>query len=154
MKLKHFSTPVVVIGLLIPATTACNQETTISRDEETALNSEGETTNRSEEEQAPSVKNLDAMGSFIGTKNELSGTICFNNIIGKWFIQVPIKGTIDNVDCYFPVEMSKALCTENTQVLLSGKVYQLEECLKKQIPLLAGYEYYAIEITEMKEDQK
>ena len=86
MKLKHFSTPVVVIGLLIPATTACNQETTISRDEETALNSEGETTNRSEEEQAPSVKNLDAMGSFIGTKNELSGTICFNNIIGKWFM--------------------------------------------------------------------
>ena len=97
-------------------------------------------------------RNLDVVGSYINNQENLYGTVCYNEKIQKWFVQVVIKGTIDNVECYYPLQITKILCKAGKKVVFSGKVYNLDEQIKKQIEQLGGYNYYAIELTEIKED--
>ena len=46
--------------------------------------------------------------------------------------------------------MDKSFRAANTPVKFSGKVFLLDEAMKQQIPQLGGYEYYAIDLTELK----
>jgi hypothetical protein len=95
-------------------------------------------------------KNMDAVGEFIGSQNNLSGIISYVENLDKWFMEVRVPGSIDNVGCYSPVQMDKSFRAANTPVKFSGKVFLLDEAMKQQIPQLGGYEYYAIDLTELK----
>ena len=128
MKVKLFSL-LAAIAMLATSYASCNDD----NDEST-------------------FKNLDAVGEFIGSQNNLSGIISYNENLDKWFIEVRVPGSIDNVGCYYPVQMDKSFRAANTPVKFSGKVFLLDEAMKQQIPQLGGYEYYAIDLTEMKSD--
>ena len=126
MKVKLFSL-LAAIAMLATSYASCNDD----NDEST-------------------FKNLDAVGEFIGSQNNLSGIISYNENLDKWFILAPVPGSIDNVGCYYPVLMDKSFRAANTPVKFSGKVFLLDEAMKQQIPQLGGYEYYAIDLTELK----
>lgn len=106
----------------------------------------------SDKESDHSTTNLTAVGQYVEDKDDLSGIISYNNSIDKWFIQVPVDGSIDHVAYYYPVQIDQSLCTNKLRVRFSGKVYQLDETLKSQIPQVGGYDYYAIQITQIRED--
>lgn len=127
MKLKRLLFSLTIIAMLATSYASCNDD----NDEST-------------------FKNLDAVGVFIGSQNNLSGIISYNENLDKWFILAPVPGSIDNVGCYYPVRMDKSFRAANTPVKFSGKVFQLDDAMKLQIPQLGGYEYYAIDLTELK----
>lgn len=106
----------------------------------------------SDKESDHSITNLTAVGQYVEDKDNLSGIISYNNSIDKWFIQVPVEGSIDHVTCYYPVQIDPSFCTNRLRIRFSGKLYQLDETLKSQIPQVGGYDYYAIQITQIRED--
>jgi len=106
----------------------------------------------SDKESDHSITNLTAVGQYVEDKDNLSGIIRYNNSIDKWFIQVPVEGSIDHVTCYYPIQIDPSFCTNKLKVRFSGKVYQLDETLRSQIPQVGGYDYYAIQITQIWED--
>ena len=49
----------------------------------------------SDKESDHSITNLPAVGQYVEDKDDLSGIISYNNSIDKWFIQVPVDGSIE-----------------------------------------------------------
>ena len=106
----------------------------------------------SDKESDHSITNLTAVGQYVEDKDDLSGIISYNNSIDKWFIQVPVEGSIDHVAYYYPIQIEPSFCNNRLRVRFSGKVYQLDETLKSQIPQMGGYDYYAIQLTRIIRD--
>ena len=106
----------------------------------------------SDKESDQSFINLTAVGQYVEDKDDLSGIISYNNSADKWFIQVPVEGSIDHVAYYYPIQIEPFFCNDRLRVRFSGKVYQLDETLKSQIPQMGGCDYYAIQLTRIIRD--
>lgn len=86
-------------------------------------------------------------GDFIGSVEEQSGTIYYDEQLHMWYIyQVGGNtGIIDSVIKYFPINLSKDFQEEGLTVSFSGKLYTPEFT----IPQIGGVSYYVIELSLM-----
>lgn len=93
----------------------------------------------------------DFQSQFIKSINE-KGIVQYNKDLSTWTISIYEDGAIDDVSLYFPKSLDKAFQKNGLPITVSGSVYKLSDTFLSNISQLAGYKYYALNITSICED--
>lgn len=82
-----------------------------------------------------------------------AGVIHYDSVISRWFISVPVEGTIDTVKRYYPISIDSEFQHDGIQVLFSGSLYMMDSSLRDRLSVPAGTECYMIELITITKQQ-
>lgn len=88
----------------------------------------------------------------LGSVEEISGTMHFDEYQNSWSIHCPVSGTYDSVLVYYPVELDASFMSEGLKVVFSGDYYKMPDDSEKDDykRIVWGHEYYMIKITNIR----
>ena len=85
----------------------------------------------------------------IDTLKNVFGRIYYNEVISRWYISIHVEGTIDSVNCYYPLDMSSEFQQEGLRVIFSGNVYEMDSSLLNNYSVPAGTECFMIDLLDI-----
>ena len=88
--------------------------------------------------------------SIISTVSDLTGTMHYNSLSGRWFIMTAEPRTIDSVTNYYPKGLSKEFQVEGMKVTFSGDLYHYQND-PSLVP--SSYEEYCIDLLKIGENR-
>lgn len=88
--------------------------------------------------------------NIISTVNDISGTMHYNSLSGRWFIMTAEPRTIDSVTNYYPKGLSKEFQVEGMKVTFSGDLYHYQND-PSLVP--SSYEEYCIDLLDISGDK-
>ena len=88
--------------------------------------------------------------NIISTVNDLTGTMHYNSLSGRWFIMTAEPRTIDSVTNYYPKGLSKEFQVEGMKVTFSGDLYHYQND-PSLVP--SSYEEYCIDLLDISGDK-
>lgn len=90
--------------------------------------------------------------NLVKTVEQVSGTMRYEDRLGKWYIEHGIPFSIDAVDDYFPDKLDKKFKQEGMKVLVSGDVYEMNiEWHGDNLIDIGGLERYCMDILSIEE---
>lgn len=78
----------------------------------------------------------------IGNVQTETGTVFYNDNVGRWYIYCVKNGTFDDANMYFPLQLKADFKVIGTRVTFSGKIYEPDFPIAHP----AGTNYYLIDL--------
>ena len=88
--------------------------------------------------------------SIISTVSDLTGTMHYNSLSGRWFIMTAEPRTIDSVTNYYPKRLTKEFQVDGMRVTFSGNLYHYQND-PSLVP--SSYEEYCIDLLDISGDK-